>query len=71
MKIIRTCILCEHIYMSPGSPYYPHRTPGDDAEIGCSKGRWIVYLYRDSTEIYRRKLLSATNCDLFEIYKEE
>lgn len=67
---MKTCVLCKHIYMESGSPDYSEYTPGEDAMIYCQRGKWRVNLYRDYTETYREKLLSAETCELFEEYDE-
>lgn len=67
---MKTCILCESIVMHPGDIGYSEMTPGYDASIICNKGKWRVNLYMDSTEVYRAKLLTAENCELFEEYRE-
>jgi hypothetical protein len=66
----KTCILCKHIYMHPSCRGYSEYTPGYDATIGCQLGKWYVSLHRDTTETYRAKLLSAKDCDQFELYAE-
>lgn len=63
----RICIFCKYFYMVTGQPDYSDWTPGNEMEIGCIKGYWAVDNYVDDEVSYRDKLLTAGDCDNWEI----
>jgi len=58
----KTCILCKDILFCMPEPDWSDVTPGVGAEICCLAGHWTIDLLNNTTEEYRRILLSAQDC---------
>lgn len=57
----KTCLFCEHYYISVGSPGYSEYTPGSDFSMDCNKGHWDFKQY-DTEAHYRGCLVTAQSC---------
>lgn len=67
----KLCIMCKHFYFESGHPGYSEVTPGYDATIGCHKNLITIDLMEDTTESYRKTLLTAESCPEYESYTIE
>lgn len=61
----KTCLDCEHCYVSPGDPGYSEYTPGFDADMYCGKSHWKYDAYNDGRKELRDKFYMALTCPDF------
>lgn len=66
---MKLCCFCVHFNLDMGHPPYSELTPGDDAEINCTLGKWEM---RNSNGAitYRRYIIMAQKCKDFKPAKE-
>jgi len=60
----KLCLWCDNFHMDPGCDDYPEYTPGDLAEVSCSKGRYSLVDYITREE-YSKAILTAVDCNDF------
>jgi hypothetical protein len=58
---MKTCIFCQHFYLSMASPGYSEYTPGSDFSMICLKDRWRFDQF-GTQEHYHSCLKSAEVC---------
>lgn len=63
MEITKLCLWCEEFYFDNGKPDWSEYTPGEDAEMGCFKNIYTIYLTEDTLKKYRKCILLAENCE--------
>lgn len=68
-EIPKVCATCEHFYFDSGEPHYSSLTPGSDMEMRCQKGHWVFENHNETEASYRRKMLTALQCDDYELVK--
>lgn len=62
----KICIFCKKFEFLNADGSYSDMTPGCEAEIRCGRGIWELDMFSDSEDEYRRKLLTAGSCNLYE-----
>jgi hypothetical protein len=62
----KVCINCRHFSVQEKTEGYSDYTPGNDFEMYCSEGKWVLS-GEDSEKQYRKNLLMARKCDKLEL----
>jgi hypothetical protein len=70
-KTLLTCLFCRNYVFFTGDRGYSEYTPGYDATMYCSAGKWEMESYEDTTESLRSKFLMAASCPSFELISNE
>ena len=63
----RLCVLCKHFDFDGGSQGYSELTPGDSGYMTCGENVWPDGMEGLTTGEYRERMLTAVNCELFEL----
>ncbi|MCK5019015.1 MAG: hypothetical protein KAS32_18285 [Candidatus Peribacteraceae bacterium] len=56
------CIFCKYLSFSEAFVGYSEYTPGHEASMYCTKGKWAIDFFDLSTEEYRETMLTAETC---------
>lgn len=60
-EVGRVCLLCDHFYLSMGTPGYSELTPGSDFQMACNKSHWDFEQY-GTKEHYASCIMTAQTC---------
>jgi hypothetical protein len=58
----KLCLWCKHFYFQQEIPDWSEYTPGEGANIGCGLHNFHIDVDEDTTNTYRKKLLTAITC---------
>jgi len=64
--INQTCWSCKYIRLDNAQPHYSSWTPGSPMDLFCGKSKWRLDQYKDTLEMFRQKIESARECELFD-----
>lgn len=63
----KICLFCKHFVLETGEPDLSDVTPGYEGQIRCNKYHWVLDMFSDTTETYRKYQLQAQTCSDFEL----
>jgi hypothetical protein len=69
-EIKRICLFCKYFGWDRAVSDWSEVTPGSDLELYCKRYYWQVDPYKDTREMYRKKILTAENCVDYEFDPE-
>jgi len=59
----KTCLMCEHFFLSMGDGAYSDVTPSLPASVGCWKGHWELESESgEQKETFRSRMKMADRC---------
>lgn len=61
----KLCVFCHFLEFDMGSAPFSDQTPGEDARIGCGKGKWMMKCH-SIREDFVKSIRMAKDCELFE-----
>ena len=66
MCVKKICIFCKYCFYDPGCVDWSDVTPGDQAELGCVRGHWLLSGYDITSGVYAEAIFSGQDCPDFE-----